>query len=124
MLEKDFFIRYYQAYASENPDALGEFYADDVTLTSSQGVVNGKQAMLDTYKYITSLFVDRMTPDQIIIDGERAAIEITDRFTAKVDVASFLGRAFVEGEQFELKICGIYRVVDGKISTIRIYAGG
>src|SRR5208282_2279418 len=78
MLDRNFFVRYYDAYASEDADALGAFYADDVTLTSSQGVIRGKDELLGTYRYITSLFHDRMTPDTIIVDGDRAAIEITD----------------------------------------------
>ena len=124
MLDKSFFVRYYETYASENAPALGAFYADDVTLTSSQGVIRGKDELLGTYRYITSLFQDRMTPDDIIIDGDRAAIEITDRFEAKQAVPDFLGRAFAKGEVFTMKICGIYRVENGKIRQVTIYSGG
>lgn len=124
MLDRNFFVRYYDAYASEDSDALGAFYADDVTLTSSQGVIRGKDELLGTYRYITSLFHDRMTPDTIIVDGDRAAIEITDRFEAKEAVPSFLGRAFAKGEVFTMKICGIYRVENGKIRQVTIYSGG
>jgi len=123
MLDKNFFVRYYEAYASEDPAALGAFYADDVTLSSSQGVIQGREALLGTYRYITAMFIDRMTPDTIILDGDRAAIEITDRFEAKTDVESFLGRPFRKGEVFTMKICGVYRVENGKIRQITIYSG-
>lgn len=124
MLDRNFFVRYYEAYASEDAASLGQFYADDVTLTSSQGVIKGKQELLGTYHYITSLFHDKMTPDNIIIEGDQAAIEITDRFEAKSDVESFLGRSFAKGESLTMKICGIYRVEDEKIRQVTIYAGG
>ena len=123
MLDRSFFARYYETYASEDAAALGAFYADDVTLTSSQGVIRGKEALLDTYRYITSLFHDKMTPDAIFIDGDRAAIEITDRFEAKSDVENFLGRSFAKGDAFTMKICGVYRVEGGKIRQVTIYSG-
>jgi len=123
MVDKNFFVRYYEAYASEDADALGQFYADDVTLTSSQGVIEGKAALLGTYRFITAQFVDRMTPDTIIVDGDTAAVEITDRFQAKTDVDDFLGRAFKKGESFTMKICGVYRVEGGKIKNVSIYSG-
>ncbi len=124
MVDRNFFVRYYETYASENADALGQFYADDVTLTSAQGVIEGKEALLGTYRYITAQFFDKMTPDTIIVDGDMAAIEITDRFEAKADVPDFLGRAFKKGETFTMKICGVYRVEGGKIRKATIYSGG
>ena len=124
MLDRGFFVRYYETYASEDAAALGAFYADDVTLTSSQGVIKGREELLGTYRYITSLFHDKMTPENIIIDGDQAAIEITDRFEAKADVENFLGRSFTKGDSFTMKICGVYRVESGKIRQVTIYAGG
>jgi len=124
MLDHDFFVRYYDAYASEDPERLGQFYADDVTLLSAEGLIRGKGSLLDTYRYIVARFRDVMTPDTIIVDGDRAAIEITDRFEAKQGVPKFLGRSFAKGEVLTLKICCIYRVENGKIYEIRIYSGG
>ena len=122
MLDRNFFVRYYDAYASEDAAALGAFYAEDVRLTSSQGVIEGKEQLLGTYRFITSLFHDRMTPDTIIVDGDRAAIEITDRFEAKQAVPDFLGRSFAKGEAFTMRICGVYRVQGGTIREITIYS--
>ena len=124
MLDRNFFIRYYETYASEDADALGAFYADDVKLTSGQGVIRGSEQLLGTYRTIISLFRDRMTPDSILIDGDRAAIEITDRFEAKEPVPEFLGRSFAKGEVLTMRICGLYRVQGGKIREITIYALG
>ena len=124
MLDRDFFVRYYDTYASEDADALGAFYADDVRLTSGQGVIQGKEQLLGTYRAITSLFHDRMTPDSILVDGDRAAIEITDRFEAKQAVPEFLGRSFAKGETFTMRICGVYRVGNGKIREVTIYSLG
>ncbi|HLG88181.1 MAG TPA: nuclear transport factor 2 family protein [Alphaproteobacteria bacterium] len=124
MLDRNFFLRYYETYASEDAAALGAFYAEDVKLISGQGVIQGRDQLLETYRSITSLFRDRMTPDSILIDGDRAAVEITDRFEAKQAVPEFLGRPFAKGEAFTMRICGLYRVQDGKIREIAIYSLG
>jgi ketosteroid isomerase-like protein len=124
MLDRNFFVRYYETYASEDAAALGAFYAEDVKLISSQGVIQGREQLLGTYRTIISLFRDRMTPDSILIDGDQAAIEITDRFEAKQAVPEFLGRSFAKGEAFTMRICGVYRVQDGKIRQVTIYSLG
>ena len=121
-MDKAFFENYYETYNSEDPDALGAFYADDVVLTSAQGEQHGADAIIATYRYLIGQFEDRMTPDTILIDGHRAAIEITDVFTARNDVEDFMGTSLKKGEQLVLKLCGVYTVENNKIKTATIYA--
>ncbi|MBB3048575.1 limonene-1,2-epoxide hydrolase [Litorivivens lipolytica] len=121
-LDRSFFESYYATYNSEAPEALAAFYADDVLFTSAQGTSTGKEAILQTYGWLISQFEDRMTPDSILIDGNRAAIEITDVFTARADVADFMGVSLKKGEQLTLKLCGIYTVENQKITEATIYA--
>lgn len=121
-LERRFFEQYYATYNSENPEALAGFYASDVVFTSAQGTSTGKEAILQTYGWLISQFEDRMTPDSILIDGNRAAVEITDVFTARQDVADFMGTALKKGEQLTLKLCGIYTVDNQQITHATIYA--
>lgn len=111
---------YYKTYNSENPTALRAFYADDVVLVSSQGETNGPDAIIGVYQFLTSQFLDQMTPTAIHISGDTAVVEISDRFTAKVDVPDFMGVALKNGESFELKLRGTYTIVDGKFRHIVI----
>jgi hypothetical protein len=111
---------YYDAYNSEDAARLGEFLADDVLLVSAQGEQRGKDAYLATYRAIIGDFTDRMTPDEIAIDGEKASVKITDRFTAKHDVPDFLGRSFSKGNGFTLKLSAAYEIRSGKMATINI----
>ncbi|MFT5033086.1 MAG: ketosteroid isomerase-like protein [Bermanella sp.] len=122
ILNRDFFEAYYRSYNSEDPDALKEFYADDLVLVSAQGEQHGIDAMLATYRYLIENFKDRMTPESIIIDGDTAAIEITDVFTAKKTIADFMGAALKTGEQLTLRLCAVYRVSNNKITHATIYA--
>jgi ketosteroid isomerase-like protein len=115
-MDKAFIEAYYAAYNSEDPAALREFYADDVVLTSAQGELRGAAAILDTYRFLTGQFYDRMTPTRIEIDGTRAVVDITDVFTAKQDVADFMGVALSKGQSLELRLRGTYTV---KESTVK-----
>ena len=119
-MNEAFMRGYYEAYNSEDPTRLGEFLADDVVLVSAQGEQRGKAAYLATYRGIIADFTDRMTPDEITVNGDTATVKITDRFTARHDVADFLGQSFKKGGGFTLKLFGTYEVKGGKIARINV----
>jgi len=119
-MNEAFFRGYYEAYNSEDESRLAEFLAEDVVLKSAQGEQRGRDAYLATYRYILSTFTDRMTPEDIAVDGDKAVVQITDRFIAKTDVPDFLGQSFKPGQGFTLKLAGTYTVRDGRIATIDI----
>ena len=119
-MNEAFMRGYYDAYNSEDADRLGEFLADDVVLVSAQGESHGKAAYLATYRGILADFTDRMTPAEITVSGDSATVKITDRFTARHDVADFLGQSFTKGGGFTLTLSGTYRVTDGKIVRIDV----
>jgi ketosteroid isomerase-like protein len=119
-MNEAFMHGYYEAYNSEDLARLGEFLADDVVLVSAQGEQHGKAAYLATYQGIIADFTDRMTPDEIVVSGDTATVKITDRFTARHDVADFLGQSFKQGGGFTLKLSGTYLLNDGKIAKINV----
>src|ERR1700761_5225251 len=119
-MNEAFMRGYYEAYNSEDPDRLGALLADDVVLVSAQGESHGKAAYLATYQGIIADFTDQMTPTEIAVSGDNATVKITDRFTARHDVADFLGQSFKKGGGFTLKLEGRYRVVGGKIVRIEV----
>ena len=111
---------YYATYNSEDADALRRFYADDVVLVSAQGELRGVDAIIETYRFLTGQFHDRMTPQSIELDGDTAVVRILDVFTAKTDVPDFMGVALKKGESFELNLRGTYRIVGGRFKHILI----
>ena len=78
--------------------------------------------MIATYEQLITMFEDRMTPENIMIDGDFAAVEITDSFTAKMDIEDFLGQALKQGEKLTLNLCAVYKVKDDQIVSASIYA--
>ena len=119
-MNEAFMRGYYEAYNSEDPARLSAFLADDVVLVSAQGEQHGKATYLKTYGGIIADFRDQMTPDEIAVSGDTATVKITDRFTARHDVADFLGQSFKAGGGFTLKLEGRYAVKDGKIARIDV----
>ncbi len=111
---------YYRTYNSEDPAALRAFYHEDVVLVSAQGEMHGPYAILDSYRFLTGQFLDRMTPTHIAVDGDTAVVAITDRFTARVDVADFMGVALKKGESLDLSLRGTYTIDGGKFRRIVI----
>lgn len=112
--------RYYAAYNSEDPEALAAFYHRDCTLESAQGTLRGREAILDTYRTLTGMFEDRMTPIGIEVTGSEARVTIVDRFTARAPVADFMGQSLAAGESFDLHLTGHYRAEQGQFREIRI----
>lgn len=123
-MNEAFFRGYYEAYNSADETKLAPFLADDVVLTSAQGVQRGKDAYLATYRQIIAAFSDQMTPEEITVSGNTAVVRITDRFVALSDVPDFLGQSFAKGQGFTLKLLGRYEVADGKIAKVDIQITG
>ena len=111
---------YYATYNTEDAEALAAFYADNVEFTSMAGTTVGPDAILESYRYLTSVFHDKMTPEQIDIDGDTAQVLITDRFEAKTEVPDFFGQSFAPGDTLELKLKGTYTARDGKFTRVVI----
>jgi ketosteroid isomerase-like protein len=115
---------YYNAYNSEDPDAVAKLLPQDVVLTSEAGTENGRQAYLATYRYMIALFIDRMEPLQITVEGDAAIVHIRDRLTARADIPDFMGHEVKAGQTLVLELMGRYRFVDGKISRIELSPTG
>jgi len=111
---------YYDAYNSEDADAVAALLADNVVLSSAAGTQNGKAAYLATYHYMIGLFIDRMAPLNITVQGDVVTVRIQDRLTARADIADFMGHKLDAGQTLVLELIGRYEFVDGKISTIEI----
>ncbi len=119
-MDKALMESYYEAYNSEDPERLRAFYCPDVELTSAEGVMRGADEVLATFRSLTAIFHDKMTPQRITVDGDEAVVEILDNFTAKCDIDDFMGMALKEGDTFALNLRGTYRAQDGRFKTITI----
>ncbi|MFP1155468.1 nuclear transport factor 2 family protein [Mycobacterium sherrisii] len=111
-------MRYYETYNSENPDKLSELLSESVAVRPGGGVQNGRDAYLQTYRYMIDQFIDRMTPQRIEVDGTVAIVHITDVLTARADITDFMGMCLSAGQSMTLNLQGRYTVADGQIAEI------
>lgn len=120
MTPDDMMRSYYAAYNAEDAEALGRHLADDVVLVSAAGTQQGRGAYLNTYRFMTGQFVDRMTPISITVAGDCATVRISDSLTARSDIADFMGHALSAGQTIVLELVGRYNFVGGRIARIEI----
>lgn len=111
---------YYEAYNALDEQALAGLLAPEIELVSVMGTQRGREAYLETYRMMTGLFVDTMTPEAIAVDGNVATVAIHDSLVAKGDIADFMGQALSAGQELVLKLHGRYTIVDGRIVRIEI----
>lgn len=111
---------YYTAYNVPDADGLARLLAPDVELNSAMGTQRGRDAYLATYRYMTDLFTDIMTPERIVVDGDTITVTIHDSLTAKADIADFMGQELKAGEELVLRLQGEYHLTDGVIDRITI----
>ncbi|MFI8694101.1 MULTISPECIES: nuclear transport factor 2 family protein [Dietzia] len=120
MTVRDVITAYYEAYNSEDPHHLAAVLHEDVILHSAAGTQHGLSAYLDTYRAMTSTFVDRMTPEEIEVDGDTAIVTVINSLTARADVKDFMGMSLDEGQTITLTLRGRYTVDDDRIREIHI----
>ncbi len=119
-MSRAFFEAYYHTYNREDPEALRAFYHDELELRSSQGVLRGAEAVLDTYRQLIRQFRDQMTAEHISVSDGRVQVRIRNQFTAKCPVADFMGQSLAAGESMTLSLLASYQLRDGKIYRAEI----
>ena len=111
---------YYEAYNALDTDRLASLLAPEVELVSAMGTQSGRDSYLDTYRYMTDLFTDIMTPERIEVDGDTVTVAIHDSLVAKADIADFMGQPVKAGEELILRLHGRYTIANGVIGKIAI----
>lgn len=119
-MDKAFLDEYFAAYNSEDSERLSVYYADDVVVCYDNNTHIGKASVLETYRYIQRMFEDRMTVNSVFVQGDKAVVEIENRFVARRDAESFLGRDLKQGESFVMYVIGEFTFANGEITEVII----
>ncbi len=121
-MKKDDFIRYYEEYNTHGADGVSDFYTSDVIFEFQGSLINGKEAVLKYFKQLHLVFREIMKPQEIFVEGEKAAVELENEFVAKADILDFLGKSLKVGESTTARFGAFYDIKDGKIAHVRIYS--
>ena len=120
-MNKERMTAYYETYNQSVDEALTTFYTDDVVFEYQDLKLTGKQAVLEHFAGLQQAFKEIMVPKNILVDGDKAAVEVENKFEAKIDIPDFLGKSFKAGESFTGRFSGFYETRGDKICHVRLY---
>jgi steroid delta-isomerase-like uncharacterized protein len=85
-----FFDRWHKAWTAQDVSALANLYAPDCRVTSPMfGPMQGRAAVTESFRKLFKAFPDwKVKTEQLIIDGNRAAIVLSTELTHS---AEFMG---------------------------------
>lgn len=114
---------YYKDFnASNSGEVISAYYSDDVVFEYQGEKVTGITNVINYLDGAWQAVKETLTPLNIIVDGNKAAVEVDDRIEAKIDLPDFLGRSFKTGDSINAKFSLFYDFQEGKICHIRIYS--
>ncbi len=123
MENKSLIEAYYKDFnASNSGEVLSAYYSDDIIFEYQDAKVSGKAAVISYLDEAWQAVKETLTPLNIVVDGDKAAVEVDDEMEAKVDLPEFFGQSLKAGESISAKFSIFYDIRDGKICHIRIYS--
>ena len=121
-MNKDDFIRYYEEYNNHGADGVSNFYSSDVIFEFQNVKLSGREEVLGYFKQLHVAFKEIMKPQNILIVGDKAAVELENEFEAKTEIPDFLGKSLKVGESTVARFGAFYDIRDGKVAHVRIYS--
>ena len=112
---------YYRTYATENLEAVSPFYSDDVIFEFKGETYTGKEAVFGWFRELQKSFHELIRPFNILVDGDKVAIEIESEFTARVDMPDFHGASLKSGDKIKMKFAAFYDTRNDQFCHIRLY---
>ena len=122
IVDKKWMKAYYETYNRSITEAISKYYTDDAVFAFQDLTLNGRDAILNHFDGFQKAIKETMTPSNIVIDGDRVAVEVDSRMEVKADLPDFLGSPRRAGELIRGKFSAFYDIRDSKISSIRIYS--
>lgn len=120
-MNRAFFDAYYRAISTADYVTLAECYDENVQLGSLGGTIHGRDEVLERIAEARTRVDNSVIPHDMLIEGDRAAVVFTDRFIARADGTEMFGRTLAAGEHVDVRVCGIYRFVDGRIAEVEMF---
>lgn len=120
-MNRDRMLAYYDAYNRSTDEAIQNFYTDDAVFEYQDLKLIGKEAIFNHFVGFQQAIKEVMTPSNILIDGDKVAVEVDSRMDVKTDIPDFLGKPRKTGETITGKFSAFYTIRDNKICNIKIY---
>lgn len=112
---------YYEIFNTGNLETIATLYTDDVVLEFRDVTLNGKNAVIGHFKEFFHTAREDITPLQIFVNDPNIAVEISDKLTAKIDLADLMGKSVKAGESITINFGAFYKVRGERICHIKLY---
>jgi ketosteroid isomerase-like protein len=123
MDNKSLIEAYYKDFnASNSGEVLSAYYSDDVIFEYQDVKISGKSAVISYLDEAWQAVRETLKSFNIIVDGDKVAVEVDDEIEAKIDLPEFLGQPLKAGESINAKFSIFYDIRNGKICHIRLYS--
>lgn len=103
--------RHVAAFNNRDLDALLAGFTDDAVWITGTTVARGRAELADLFESAMTRLLPTLTVDEILIDGDRVAAQLTERLTHA-------------GDEHTFPIAGFYHLRNGRIASAKIYREG
>ena len=121
MIDRERMEAYYTAFNRGDHTALAAFYTEDLVFEYQDIKLSSRDAVISYFVELQKGFKETIRPVNIVIDGDKVAVEVDDDFVAKVDLPDFLGQSLKAGDSFKAKFSGFYDIRGDRICHMRLY---
>ena len=118
-MTRDEFLRYIDDYNSLDADRLFRHYDSNLTFASFGISRVGDQAF-GFLKGLHKVVADELKPINILIDGDRIAMEADDTITALMDLPDLPAGAMRKGERSQVRMFAFYEARGSLITHVRV----
>ena len=120
-MTRDELNKYYEAYNSNDFEAMARHYTEDCTFESRNMKASGKE-ILEYFRNFRDYFDETITPVSIVIEGDKAAVELDNYIRAKKDGGKYLNKTYNAGELLaDRRVAVFYKIRGKKICNNKIY---
>ncbi|WP_326569093.1 nuclear transport factor 2 family protein [Amycolatopsis rhabdoformis] len=103
--------RHVAAFNARDLAALLAGFTNDAVWITGTTVVRGRAELTDLFRAAMTQLLPTLTIDDLLVDGDRVAAQLTERLTHN-------------GEARTFPIAGFYHLRDGRIASAKIYREG
>ena len=122
-MDKDELNIYFELYNEERfEEAVNRCYVEDASFWNTRIGLRGRQKIIDWLYASHHGYREGLTPVNLIIEPEMAAVELEQEFQAKEDLSHFFIRPMKKGEILKTRGISLFlKFKDGKICASKEY---
>ncbi len=122
-MNRDDVIRYIDSYSSGRyEETINAYFTEDASFWNTRISLCGRAKIIDWLIASHGGYNERLTPVSLIVEPEKAAVELEQEFHAKEDMSHFFIRPMKRGEVLRTRgVSWFLEFREGKICALKEY---